>query len=137
MYPPTLAQKQRACHLEIDGRKGCFLLIDFFGEETIVVPGRGLPATSSNFTLSVDPTINLIRGVKLVWCFLDEMHPDGKTIHHFVDEIDFDEVLPAPGTQADPNRRKMEPAGIWEACEKYMLERALGQSVGDERPKGL
>ncbi|GAB1393167.1 hypothetical protein MASR1M60_13300 [Rhodocyclaceae bacterium] len=139
MRPPTFKEKQRACTLEIDGRKGCFLIIDMFGSENIVIPGRGLPLhTDGGLTwdLLVDETL-ILPAVEVVWCFLDEMQPTGTSPRHFVAAIEFEEAPSARGKPSNPNRRRLEPTGVWEACERFMIERAIGSSSNGGRSRGL
>lgn len=139
MHTPTFKEKQRACTLEIDGRKGCFLIIDIFGRENIVVPGNGLPPRMDG-GLTLDIPIDetwIVHPVEVVWCFLDEMQPTETCPRHFVAAVEFDEAPSARGKPSDPNRRRLEPTGVWEVCERFMIERAIGSSSNGGRSRGL
>jgi hypothetical protein len=143
MHTPTFKEKQRACTLELDGRKGCFLVIDMFGRENIVVPGPGLPERmGGGFTLDlpIDETTDgtwMLHPVEVFWCFLDEMQSTGTSPRHFVASVEFDEATSARGKPSDPKRRRFEPTGVWEVCERFMIKRTIGSSAAGGRSKGL
>lgn len=131
----SLDQKRRACRFEIDGRKGCFLLANDFGGEILAGPGDMRDHVS--LVLLCDKRNGYRAPVRIVWCFLDELRPDGKPVYHFVGDVEFLAPL-LPYESADPNDQSpFVPVGIWSACERFLFENNLGLASEEGRSTGI
>ena len=125
--------------VEIEGRLGCFLVIDEDGSPSMCLTPENADKEASKMLLRLQKPFDDEPGryeLRVVWCFWDEQDRPTEELpvyHDIVGTVAFDKLEPPRGHIF----KVLVAKGVWQKCEEYLLRMNCrsGAEVGARKPQ--